>query len=111
MRKIILVIALFLSVNCKSISLDSLSANKIDTVLIIPHPNERDSADVVKIVNGVISFTTVFVKNPLAKELIKNPIVSGGIVAFILNIWRIISKRRLRRKGLLIDKKIKDSTK
>lgn len=105
MKKIILIIALFLTLEVKPISIDSLSVSKIDTTIILKHPNSEDSLNVVKIVNGVITLTTIFIKQPIVDTLIKNPVVSGGIVAFILGIWRRIEKRRLRRKGLLIDKK------
>lgn len=109
MKKIIFSLCVLVSLNVKSINIDSLALSKIDTTIISKHPTSEDSANVVKIVNGVITISTIFIKQPLVSSLIKNPAVSGGIVAFILGIWRSIEKRRLRRKGLLIDKKLKNS--
>jgi len=110
MKKLILLFSLFLAIEVKPLSLDSLALAKIDTTIIAQHPTSEDSATVVKIVNGVITFSTIFIKQPLVSTLVKNPAVSGGIVAFILGIWRSIEKRRLRRKGLLVDKALKSSS-
>ena len=107
MKKTILIIALFLTTICNALTpkqIDSLVTSKIDTSFTI-HPNGTDSAHVVSVVNGIVTVTSYFVKQPLLNELIKNPAFSGGIVAFILGIWRRIEKRKLRRKGLLNDKK------
>ena len=104
MKKFLIASLILFSVESKSVNIDSLVYCKVDTIISVIHPNSTDSVNVVEIVNGVISVSTIFIKQPVIISVIKNPLFSGGIVGIILGIWRRIEKRRLRKRGLLKDK-------
>jgi hypothetical protein len=116
MRKLIILIIVFFNLNLFSINEGYIKYNntvvecqgnncKFDTLYINNHPNSSDSLVVTKIVHGVAS--TISVKNPILKGLLQNEWILSSFVAFILFIWRRIEMRRMRRKGILIDKAFK----
>lgn len=74
-----------------------------DTLIVLPHPNTKDSLKVVSIVNGVLTITSILSSDkPLLNNFLNSETLVGGIVALILGIWRRIELRRLRRKGKLV---------
>lgn len=73
-----------------------------DTTYILEHPNAKDSALVISIVNGVVSVLPI--KNPALSSAIKSPWFISGVTGLVFWIIRFFEKRRLRRKGRLVDR-------
>lgn len=101
MKKISIILLMCLSL---SIFADTISVGiDKDTTFLLLHPNKEDSERVVKIVNSAVQVAEVVTADkPILSGLLSSEVVSGGLVALILGIWRRIELRRLKKQGKLI---------
>jgi hypothetical protein len=102
MKKIITLFAVLFAFNVSAYTVDLSHINlQRDTSFVIEHPNSNDSILAVNIIHGIVSVLPV--QASFFKAL-ATPENVGAFVGFVFFLWRLIEKRRLRKKGLLIDK-------